>query len=128
MAQESAENIQKLKSCWEAGDAACVAETRTQIELSDSAYTELRQQDNMVGRAYEDSAKWYADIIDQCAGQCGWLEASLLKTGSEGLGNLVYGALGAGSLPKSIQTISADEIKVASEINKDLALINKKQK
>jgi len=53
----------------------------------------------MAGRAYEDSAKWYADIIDQCAGKCDWLEASLLKTGADGLGNLVYGALGAGSLP-----------------------------
>ena len=85
MAQESAENIQKLKSCWEAGDAACVAETRTQIELSDSAYTELRQQDNMAERAYEDSAKWYADIIDQCAGQCGW-KHHCLKLGLKGLG------------------------------------------
>ncbi|MCW1877827.1 polymorphic toxin type 17 domain-containing protein [Erwinia sp. INIA-01] len=54
----------------------------------------------MAGNAYEISAQWYADIIDQCAGKCGWLEASLLKTGADGLGNLVYGALGAGSLPK----------------------------
>lgn len=52
----------------------------------------------MAGRAYEDSAKWYADIIDQCAGKCEWLKASLLKTGAEGLANLAYGGLGAGSL------------------------------
>lgn len=99
MARESAENILKLKSCWDAGDAACVADTRSKIELDEKAYTELRQQDNMAGRAYEDSAKWYADIIDQCAGKCGWLEASLLKTGADGLGNLVYGALGVASVP-----------------------------
>ena len=109
MAQESAENIQKLKSCWDAGDAACVAETRSKIELDEKAYTELRQQDNMAGRAYEDSAKWYADIIDQCAGKCDWLEASLLKTGADGLGNLVYGALGVGSVaggkPSSATTV-----------------------
>ncbi|MHA7845174.1 hemagglutinin repeat-containing protein [Serratia sp. D1N4] len=105
MAQESADNIQKLKSCWDAGDATCVADTRAKIELSDKAYTELRQQDNMAGRAYEDSAKWYADIIDQCAGKCDWLEASLLKTGADGLGNLAYGALGAGSLPKPGQIV-----------------------
>ncbi|CNK85518.1 Possible hemagglutinin (DUF638) [Yersinia intermedia] len=98
MAQESADNIQKLKSCWDAGDADCVADTRSKIELDEKAYTELRQQDNMAGRAYQDSAKWYSDIIDQCAGKCDWLEAALLKTGADGLGNLAYGALGAGSL------------------------------
>ncbi|WP_456309376.1 hemagglutinin repeat-containing protein [Serratia proteamaculans] len=105
MAKESADNIQKLKSCWDAGDAVCVKKIGDTIELSEKAYTELRQQDNMAGRAYEDSAKWYADIIDNCVGKCGWLEASLLKTGAEGLGNLVYGALGAGSLPKPGQTV-----------------------
>uniref|UniRef100_UPI00390821B3 hemagglutinin repeat-containing protein n=1 Tax=Lelliottia wanjuensis TaxID=3050585 RepID=UPI00390821B3 len=125
MAQESAENIQKLKSCWDGGDAACVAETRSKIELNENAYTELRQQDNMAGRAYEDSAKWYADIIDQCAGKCDWLEASLLKTGAEGLGNLAYGALGAGSLPKLAQNLSANDLKVASEISKDIASVGK---
>ncbi len=125
MAQESAENIQKLKSCWDAGDAACVADTRSKIELDEKAYTKLRQQDNMVGRTYEDSAKWYADIIDQCAGKCDWLEASLLKTGADGLGNLVYGALGAGSLPKPGQTVSANDLKVAGEISKDIASVGK---
>lgn len=40
MAQESAENIQKLKSCWDAGDSACVAETRSRIELDENAYTD----------------------------------------------------------------------------------------
>ncbi|MBT8498436.1 AT-2 family transporter [Pantoea agglomerans] len=109
MAQESAENIQKLKSCWDAGDATCVADTRSKIELYEKAYTELRQQDNMAGRTYEDSAKWYADIIDKCAGKCSWLEASLLKTGADGLGNLVYGALGAGSViaerPGTVATV-----------------------
>lgn len=125
MAQESAENIQKLKSCWDAGDAACVADTRSKIELDEKAYTELRQQDNIAGRAYEDSAKWYVDIIDQCAGKCDWLEASLLKTGADGLGNLVYGALGVGSLPKPGQTLSANDLKVASEISKDIASIGK---
>lgn len=125
MARESAENILKLKSCWDAGDAACVADTRSKIELDEKAYTELRQQDNMAGRAYEDSAKWYADIIDQCAGKCGWLEASLLKTGADGLGNLVYGALGAGSLPKPVQNLSANDLKVANEISKDIASVGK---
>lgn len=109
MAQESAENIQKLKSCWDAGNATCVADTRSKIELYEKAYTELRQQDNMAGRTYEDSAKWYADIIDKCAGKCSWLEASLLKTGADGLGNLVYGALGAGSViaerPGTVATV-----------------------
>ncbi|WP_336768068.1 hemagglutinin repeat-containing protein [Pantoea endophytica] len=100
MAKESAENIQALKSCWDAGDTACVTTMRTKIELSDNAYTKLRQQDNMAGRAYEESAKWYGDIIDSCAGKCGWLEAALLKTGADGLGNIVYGSLGAGSVLK----------------------------
>lgn len=63
----------------------------------------------MAGRTYEDSAKWYADIIDKCAGKCSWLEASLLKTGADGLGNLVYGALGAGSViaerPGTVATV-----------------------
>lgn len=98
MAKESAENIQKLKSCWDSGDAACVADLRSKIELSDQEYTELRQQDDMVGHAYESSAQWYADIIDQCAGKCGWLEASLLKTGADGLTNIAYGPLGTGSV------------------------------
>ncbi|ELG1988354.1 hypothetical protein ACNGUD_004730 [Salmonella enterica] len=125
MARESAENILKLKSCWDAGDAACVADTRSKIELDEKAYTELRQQDNMAGRAYEDSAKWYADIIDQCAGKRGWLEASLLKTEADGLGNLVYGALGAGSLPKPVQNLSANDLKIANEISKDIASVGK---
>ncbi|MCK1970570.1 VENN motif pre-toxin domain-containing protein [Franconibacter sp. IITDAS19] len=42
MAKESAENILKLKSCWDAGDTACVAQMRTQIELNENAYTALR--------------------------------------------------------------------------------------
>jgi|GEM_PF-4908817 hypothetical protein len=62
----------------------------------------------MAGRAYEDSTKWYADILDQCAGKCDWLEASLLKVGADGLGNLVYGALGAGSLLKPGQTVKSE--------------------
>ncbi|MDZ9115801.1 hypothetical protein SNC47_12835 [Escherichia coli] len=98
MAKESAENVLKLKSCWESGDTACVVQLGAQIELNEQVYTALRVQDDLAGRAYESSAKWYADIIEQCAGKCGWLEASLLKAGADGLGNLVYGALGAGGL------------------------------
>jgi filamentous hemagglutinin len=120
MARESAENVQKLKSCWDAGDATCVADTRSKIELDEKAYTELRQQDNMAGRAYEDSAKWYADIIDQCAGKCDWLEAALLKTGADGLGNLVYGALGAGSLPKPGQTVKLGVTQEIANADKDI--------
>lgn len=108
LAKESADNIQKLKSCWDAGDSACVTQMRATIDLNEAAYTELRVQDNMVGRAYEDSAKWYADIIDNCAGKCGWLEASLLKTGADGLSNAAYGALGVGSLPKPGQTVTPE--------------------
>ena len=80
MAKESAENVLKLKSCWESGDTACVVQLGAQIELNEQVYTALRVQDDLAGRAYESSAKWYADIIEQCAG------------------NLVYGALGAGGL------------------------------
>ena len=79
------------------------------MELDEKAYTELRQQNNIAGRAYEDSANWYADISDQCAGKCGWLEAALLKTGAEGLSNLVYGALGAGSVAKSGQSVKPEK-------------------
>ncbi|WP_421235496.1 DUF637 domain-containing protein [Aeromonas enteropelogenes] len=100
MAKESADNIQKLKTCWEAGDGTCVARMRNQIELTEKAYTALRVQDDMAGRSYEDTANWYADIVDQCAGKCGWLEASLLKTGADGLTNIALGSLGTGSLPK----------------------------
>ncbi|EOC3061408.1 VENN motif pre-toxin domain-containing protein [Cronobacter dublinensis] len=107
MAKESAENVLKLKSCWDAGDTACVAQMRTQIELNEKAYTALRVQDDLAGRAYENSAKWYADIIDNCNGQCGWLSASLQKAFADGLTNAVYGALAVstGSLPKPGQTV-----------------------
>ncbi|MBO8136442.1 VENN motif pre-toxin domain-containing protein, partial [Dickeya fangzhongdai] len=103
MAKESAENIQKLKSCWDAGDSACVAAMRSQIETDGKAYAQLGVQDALAGRSYENSANWYADIIDQCGGKCGWLESALTKTGADGLGNLAYGflgALGAGRVPK----------------------------
>jgi len=106
MAKESAGNVQKLKSCWDAGDASCVADIRSKIELDEKAYTQLRLQDNMVGSAYESSAKWYADIIDQCAGKCGWLQAALLKTGADGLSNIAYAGLGAMNLPESDSIIS----------------------
>ncbi|WP_256852905.1 hemagglutinin repeat-containing protein [Pantoea sp. Fr+CA_20] len=109
MAKESAENVQKLKSCWDAGDASCVADIRSKIELDDKAYTQLRLQDIMAGSAYENSAKWYADIIDQCAGKCGWLQAALLKTGADGLSNIAYAGLGAMSLPKPDFTTSPSE-------------------
>ncbi|MDT7130417.1 hypothetical protein RQL77_15315 [Citrobacter braakii] len=88
MAKESAENVLKLKSCWESGDTACVVQLGAQIELNEQVYTALRVQDDLAGRAYESSAKWYADIIEQCAGKCGWLEASLLKAGADGLGKV----------------------------------------
>ncbi|AVY96920.1 hypothetical protein DAI21_04090 [Lelliottia sp. WB101] len=105
IAKESSDNVQKLKACWDAGDTQCVAQMRNQIELSQQAYTDLRKQDELVGRTYEASANWYADIIDQCSGKCGWLEAALAKTTAEGLTNAVYGTLGAGSLPKPGQTV-----------------------
>ncbi|WP_284144898.1 hemagglutinin repeat-containing protein [Pectobacterium colocasium] len=105
MAKESAENIQKLKSCWEAGDSACVAAMRSQIETDGKAYAQLGVQDALAGRSYENSANWYADIIEQCAGKCGWLESALAKTAADGLTNAVYGALGTGSLTKPGQTV-----------------------
>ncbi|MEW5561626.1 hemagglutinin repeat-containing protein [Enterobacter asburiae] len=105
MAQTSADNIAELKGCWDSGDLACVGQIRSEISLDPDTYTQLRIQDVMAGRSYEDSAKWYADIVDNCAGKCGWLEASLLKTGADGLGNLAYGALGTGSVSKPNQTV-----------------------
>ncbi|MBN3059882.1 VENN motif pre-toxin domain-containing protein [Pectobacterium versatile] len=105
MAKESAENIQKLKSCWEAGDSACVAAMRSQIETDGKAYAQLGVQDALAGRSYENSANWYADIIEQCAGKCGWPESALAKTAADGLTNAVYGALGTGSLTKPGQTV-----------------------
>ena len=110
MAKESAENIQKLKTCWDVGDTTCIADMRSKIELSDNAYTELCKQDDMAGRAYESSAQWYADIIDQCSGKCGWLEAALLKTGANGLTNLAYGSLGAASVPKTGQNVKPEQL------------------
>ncbi|WP_026595034.1 VENN motif pre-toxin domain-containing protein, partial [Dickeya dianthicola] len=104
MAKESAENIQKLKSCWDAGDSACVAAMRSQIETDGKTYAQLGVQDALAGRSYENSANWYADIIDQCGGKCGWLESALTKTAADGLTDAVYGALGTGSLPKPGQT------------------------
>ena len=38
---------------------------------------------------------------------------------------MVYGALGAGSLPKPGQTVSANDLKVAGEISKDIASVGK---
>ncbi|WP_308415794.1 hemagglutinin repeat-containing protein [Pectobacterium brasiliense] len=104
MAKESAENIQKLKSCWDAGDSACVTAMRSQIETDGKAYAQLGVQDALAGRSYENSANWYADIIDQCGGKCGWLESALAKTAADGLTNTVYGALGTGSVPKPGKT------------------------
>ncbi|WP_339097454.1 hemagglutinin repeat-containing protein [Pectobacterium brasiliense] len=104
MAKESAENIQKLKSCWDAGDSACVTAMRSQIETDGKAYAQLGVQDALAGRSYENSANWYADIIDQCGGKCGWLESALAKTAADGLTNAVYGALGTGSVPKPGKT------------------------
>lgn len=77
----------------------------------------------MAGRAYEDSAKCYADIIDQCGGKGDWLEASLLKVGADGLVSLAYGALEAGNLPKPVQQLSPSEFKFAREIIKDVASV-----
>ncbi|MCK6906791.1 hemagglutinin repeat-containing protein [Enterobacter roggenkampii] len=107
MAKESAENILKLKTCWDAGDTACVVQMRTLIELDEKAYTALRVQDNLAGRAYEDSAKWYADIIDNCNGKCGWLSAHLQKTTADGMAAAIYGSLadGVSISPKPGQTV-----------------------
>ncbi|MFH2814095.1 hypothetical protein ABK803_12540 [Enterobacter ludwigii] len=107
MAKESAENILKLKTCWDAGDTACVVQMRTLIELDEKAFTALRVQDNLAGRAYEDSAKWYADIIDNCNGKCGWLSAYLQKTTADGMAAAIYGSLadGVSISPKPGQTV-----------------------
>lgn len=109
---------------------------RTQIELNEKAYTELRVQDNLAGRAYEDSAKWYADIIDNCNGKCEWLSASLQKTFADGMTNAVYGALAVstGSLPKPGQTVkpanpatnsqgTTKQVNVASDFTKSPQVI-----
>ncbi|MEL0580565.1 hypothetical protein AACK17_18775 [Pectobacterium punjabense] len=109
MVKESAENIQKLKSCWDAGDSACVTAMRNQIETDGKAYAQLGVQDELVGRSYENSANWYADISDQCGGKCGWLESALAKTAADGLTNAVYGALGTGSVPKPGQGVKPVE-------------------
>lgn len=53
MAKESAENVQKLKACIDAKDRGCAEKVVSTIELNEKAYTELRQQDQMTGRAYE---------------------------------------------------------------------------
>ncbi|AJQ53653.1 hypothetical protein RY45_05970 [Aeromonas hydrophila] len=124
MAEESADNIQKLKVCWDAGDGACVTRMRNQIELTEKAYTALRVLDDMAGRSYEDTANWYADIIDQCTGQCGWLEASLLKTGADGLTNIALGSLGAGSMPKS--KLLTGNTKNASNVTKNEQAVGQK--
>jgi len=79
----------------------------------------------MAGRSYEDSAKWYSDIIDNCAGKCGWLEASLLKTGADGLGDLAYGFLGIGNVPKNGQAILSETSPALKEISKDLEIVGK---
>ena len=52
MAKESAENVQKLKSCGDSGDAVCVADICSKMELSDQAYTELRKQDERQQHAH----------------------------------------------------------------------------
>jgi len=120
MAKESAENIQKLKSCWDAGDSACVAAMRSQIETDGKAYSQLGVQDALAGRSYENSANWYADIIDQCGGKCGWLESALTKTAADGLTDAVYGALGAGGVkggktPDAVDTKTSGQTLVEQE-------------
>lgn len=91
MAKESPENILKLKTCWDAGDTACVVQMRTLIELDEKAFTALRVQDNLAGRAYEDSAKWYADIIDNCNGKCGGCQRIFKKQLQMEMRAAIYG-------------------------------------
>nr|WP_254048608.1 hypothetical protein [Gilliamella sp. A7] len=99
MAVESAANISKLKSCWEAGDQVCVAEMRYKISLIDTYYRELYIQDSLVGNAYKNSALWYSDIIDNCS-NCGWLEAHLAKVAADGITAAIYSSLGSRVLPR----------------------------
>ncbi|MDR6576130.1 hemagglutinin repeat-containing protein [Pseudomonas extremaustralis] len=100
IAKESAENINKLKGCWDAGDTVCVAKMREQIETDRNAYTKLKTQDAMVGGAYEQVAEFYADVIDNCGGKCEWLEAALKKTIGDGINMAAYAVLGGGGVPR----------------------------
>ncbi|WP_339471355.1 hypothetical protein [Pseudomonas sp. EL_65y_Pfl1_R83] len=54
----------------------------------------------MVGGAYEQSAEFYAEIIDNCGGKCEWLEAALKKTIGDGINMAAYAVLGGGGAPK----------------------------
>ncbi|WP_339416441.1 MULTISPECIES: hypothetical protein [unclassified Pseudomonas] len=73
---------------------------REQIETDRNAYTKLKAHDVMVGGAYEQSAEFYAEIIDNCGGKCEWLEAALKKTIGDGINMAAYAALGGGGAPK----------------------------
>ncbi|MGP3591080.1 VENN motif pre-toxin domain-containing protein [Vagococcus sp. WN89Y] len=125
MAKESADNIQHLKSCWDAGDQACVEAIAAKIELGDKAYQQLRIEDDLVGRAYQNRADWYADIIDKCAGKCGWLEAAVAKGMADGLTAAVYGALAGGSALKPGQTTATNRINVVKGITDDISQTGK---
>lgn len=119
IAKESAENINKLKGCWDAGDTACVAKMREQIETDRNAYTKLKIQDPMVGGAYEQSAEFYADIVDNCGGKCGWLQAALEKTLADGVNLVVYALLGGADAPKrsgGVGSTSESGPKAAGEV------------
>ncbi|HKS33163.1 MAG TPA: hemagglutinin repeat-containing protein, partial [Enterobacteriaceae bacterium] len=107
MAKESAENVQKLQACFDAKDDACAKKIGSTIELSEKAYTEMRVQDQMAGRAYESLAQHYADIVAHCDGNCGWLEAAIAKTAAGGLTDIAYGRLGVGSVLKPGQVANS---------------------
>ena len=126
MAKESAENVQKLKACFDAKDDACAKKIGSTIELSEKAYTEMRLQDQMAGRAYESLAQHYADIVAHCDGNCGRLEAAIAKTVAGGLTEIAYGGLGAGSLLKPGQVVHPENIPVLKEISKDIESIGKR--
>lgn len=128
MAKESAENVQKLKACIDAKDDACAQKVGSTIELNEKAYTELRVQDQMAGRAYESLAQHYADILAHCEGNCDWLRIALEKTLAEGATNFAYSILGVGSVPKpgngvkSAEPVNSSVVKIERQTTSGLKL------
>ncbi|TJZ65616.1 hemagglutinin repeat-containing protein, partial [Chitiniphilus eburneus] len=104
MAEESLANILELKGCMEAGDQACMARIRNEVFLDPAAYAALGVQDEILRREYENSAQWYASIIDNCIGKnCGWLEANLMKNLVNTTDFAAYAALGlTGLKPQTV--------------------------
>ena len=89
------------------------------IETNRNAYTKLKAQDVMLGDTYQQSAEYYADIVANCAGKCGWLQAAL-ETAADTVNFVVYALLGGGAGPTQSAGVKSTAERYKSNSSKQL--------